>query len=68
MEFSISSIFPDISATAFYKSQPIVDFVVEYLNIRDTSKRLSDQERIKVWTTTFMTNLFSYMLNYLLHA
>nr|CAB3498889.1 unnamed protein product [Digitaria exilis] len=44
---SISSI-SDISATAFYKSQPIVDFVVEYLNIRDTSKRLSDQERIKV--------------------
>ncbi|KAF8733891.1 hypothetical protein HU200_014744 [Digitaria exilis] len=38
----------DISATAFYKSQPIVDFVVEYLNIRDTSKRLSDQERIKL--------------------
>nr|CAB3493686.1 unnamed protein product [Digitaria exilis] len=44
---SISSI-SDISATAFYKSQPIVDFVVEYLNIRDTSKRLSDQERIKL--------------------
>ena len=40
----------DISATAFYKAQPIIDFVVEYLNVRDTSKRLSDQERIKVWT------------------
>ena len=38
----------DISATAFYKAQPIIDFAVEYLNVRDTSKRLSDQERIKV--------------------
>ncbi|CAN6287232.1 unnamed protein product [Urochloa humidicola] len=38
----------DISATAFYKAQPIIDFIVEYLNIRDTSKRLSDQERIKL--------------------
>ncbi|CAL4918406.1 unnamed protein product [Urochloa decumbens] len=38
----------DISATAFYKAQPIIDFIVEYLNIRNTSKRLSDQERIKL--------------------
>ncbi|PUZ37585.1 hypothetical protein GQ55_9G130900 [Panicum hallii var. hallii] len=38
----------DISATAFYKAQPIIDFAVEYLNVRDTSKRLSDQERIKL--------------------
>ncbi|KAL6894479.1 hypothetical protein ACP4OV_008577 [Aristida adscensionis] len=36
----------DISATAFYKAQPILDFIVEYLNIRDTSRRLSDQDRI----------------------
>ncbi|KAG2546849.1 hypothetical protein PVAP13_9KG048600 [Panicum virgatum] len=38
----------DISATTFYKAQPIIDFAVEYLNVRDTSKRLSDQERIKL--------------------
>jgi len=38
----------DISATAFYKAQPILDFALEYLNIRDTSRRLSDQDRIKV--------------------
>lgn len=38
----------DISATAFYKAQPVLDFALEYLNIRDTSRRLSDQDRIKV--------------------
>ncbi|KAG0548151.1 hypothetical protein BDA96_01G142000 [Sorghum bicolor] len=38
----------DISATAFYKAQPILDFALEYLNIRDTSRRLSDQDRIKL--------------------
>lgn len=38
----------DISATAFYKAQPILDFALEYLNLRDTSRRLSDQDRIKL--------------------
>ncbi|KAJ1294154.1 hypothetical protein BS78_01G124200 [Paspalum vaginatum] len=38
----------DISATAFYKAQPILDFALEYLNIRDPSRRLSDQDRIKL--------------------
>jgi hypothetical protein len=38
----------DISATAFYKAQPILEFAIEYLNIRDTSRRLSDQDRLKV--------------------
>ncbi|KAF8681815.1 hypothetical protein HU200_045255 [Digitaria exilis] len=38
----------DISATAFYKAQPIIDFALGYLNIRDTSRRLTDQDRIKV--------------------
>uniref|UniRef100_A0ACD5X752 Uncharacterized protein n=1 Tax=Avena sativa TaxID=4498 RepID=A0ACD5X752_AVESA len=37
----------DISATSFYKAQPVMDFAVEYLNMRDTS-RLSDQDRIKL--------------------
>ncbi|PWZ20615.1 Protein argonaute 12 [Zea mays] len=38
----------DISATAFYKAQPILEFAIEYLNIRDTSRRLSDQDRLKL--------------------
>ncbi|EAY91417.1 hypothetical protein OsI_13041 [Oryza sativa Indica Group] len=38
----------DISATAFYKAQPVMDFAVQYLNIRDVSRRLSDQDRIKL--------------------
>ncbi|KAJ1294153.1 hypothetical protein BS78_01G124100 [Paspalum vaginatum] len=38
----------DISATAFYKAQPIIDFARDYLNLHDTSKRLSDQDRIKL--------------------
>jgi len=38
----------DISATAFYKAQPIIDFALEYLNIRDASRRLTDQDRIKL--------------------
>ncbi|XP_062212056.1 protein argonaute 12-like [Phragmites australis] len=38
----------DISATAFYKPQPIIEFAVEYLNLRDASKRLSDLDRIKL--------------------
>ncbi|KAM0874643.1 hypothetical protein ACQ4PT_037326 [Festuca glaucescens] len=37
----------DISATSFYKAQPVMDFAVEYLNMRDTS-RLSDQDRLKI--------------------
>ncbi|KAG1347516.1 hypothetical protein COCNU_06G013450 [Cocos nucifera] len=37
----------DTSATSFYKSVPVVDFVVEYLNLRDSSRPLSDANRIK---------------------
>jgi hypothetical protein len=37
----------DISATAFYKAQPVMDFAMEYLSMRDSS-RLSDQDRLKV--------------------
>jgi eukaryotic translation initiation factor 2C len=40
----------DVSATSFFKAQPVIDFAVEYLNLHDTSRRLSDQDRIKVWT------------------
>uniref|UniRef100_A0A453H2L0 Piwi domain-containing protein n=1 Tax=Aegilops tauschii subsp. strangulata TaxID=200361 RepID=A0A453H2L0_AEGTS len=38
----------DISATAFYKAQAVMDFAVEYLNIRDASRPLIDQDRIKL--------------------
>jgi eukaryotic translation initiation factor 2C len=37
----------DISATSFYKAQPVMAFAVDYLNMRDSS-RLSDQDRLKV--------------------
>ncbi|KAM3294876.1 hypothetical protein ACQJBY_037640 [Aegilops geniculata] len=38
----------DISATAFYKAQAVMEFAVEYLNIRDASRPLIDQDRIKL--------------------
>ncbi|XP_074576149.1 protein argonaute MEL1-like [Curcuma longa] len=38
----------DISATSFYKPMNVVDFVLEYLNLRDASRPLSDQYRDKV--------------------
>uniref|UniRef100_A0A0D9VXH8 Uncharacterized protein n=1 Tax=Leersia perrieri TaxID=77586 RepID=A0A0D9VXH8_9ORYZ len=38
----------DISATAFYKAQPVINFALEYLNIRDASRRLYDQDRLKL--------------------
>ncbi|TVU45670.1 hypothetical protein EJB05_05163, partial [Eragrostis curvula] len=38
----------DISATAFYKAQPVINFALEYLSVRDPSRRLSDQDRIKL--------------------
>ncbi|TVU45671.1 hypothetical protein EJB05_05172, partial [Eragrostis curvula] len=38
----------DISATAFYKAQPIIEFALEYLSLRDTTRRLSDLDRIKL--------------------
>ncbi|KAG8043019.1 hypothetical protein GUJ93_ZPchr0092g38063, partial [Zizania palustris] len=38
----------DISATSFYKAQPVMDFALEYLNIRDASRRLHDQDRLKL--------------------
>ncbi|KAE8791379.1 hypothetical protein D1007_34207 [Hordeum vulgare] len=38
----------DISATAFYKAQEVMDFAFEYLNIRDASRPLIDRDRIKL--------------------
>ena len=40
----------DVSATAFYKAQPVVDFMCEVLDIRDVNeqrKPLTDSQRVK---------------------
>ncbi len=44
MNFSI------VSATAFYKSQPVIDFMCEVLDIRDIQEQrrpLNDAQRVK---------------------
>ena len=52
----------DISATAFYKAQPVMDFALEYLNIRgDAPRRLFDQDRLKVCT---MIQLYLHPLSF----
>jgi eukaryotic translation initiation factor 2C len=38
----------DISATSFFKPVSVIKFVEEFLNIRDTSRPLSDRDRVKV--------------------
>ena len=40
----------DVSATAFYKAQPVIDFMCEVLDIRDANdqrKPLTDSQRVK---------------------
>lgn len=40
----------DVSATAFYKSQPVIDFLCEILdiqNMHDHNKPLNDAQRVK---------------------
>ena len=40
----------DVSATAFYKSQPVIEFMCEVLDIRDVNeqrKPLTDSQRVK---------------------
>jgi eukaryotic translation initiation factor 2C len=39
-----------VSATAFYKSQPVIDFMCEVLDIRDVQEQrrpLNDAQRVK---------------------
>ncbi|EER90726.3 hypothetical protein SORBI_3001G053700 [Sorghum bicolor] len=38
----------DISATSFFKPVSVIKFVEEYLNMRDTSRPLSDRDRVKI--------------------
>ncbi|EEC76346.1 hypothetical protein OsI_13926 [Oryza sativa Indica Group] len=38
----------DISATSFFKPVTVIQFVEEFLNIRDTSRPLSDRDRVKI--------------------
>ena len=45
--FSLST---DVSATAFYKAQPVIDFMCEVLDIRDVQDQkrpLTDSQRVK---------------------
>lgn len=47
MAFSLST---DVSATAFYKAQPVIDFMCEVLDIRDVQDQkrpLTDSQRVK---------------------
>ncbi|MCL7029880.1 hypothetical protein MKW94_012851, partial [Papaver nudicaule] len=37
----------DVSATSFYQSTNVVDYVMKLLNLRDTNRPLSDVDRIK---------------------
>ena len=40
----------DVSATAFYKAQPVIDFMCEVLDIRDVNDQkrpLTDSQRVK---------------------
>uniref|UniRef100_A0A453M433 PAZ domain-containing protein n=1 Tax=Aegilops tauschii subsp. strangulata TaxID=200361 RepID=A0A453M433_AEGTS len=38
----------DISATSFFKPVTVVQFVLEFLNLRDTSRPLTDRDRVKI--------------------
>ncbi|CAN6322278.1 unnamed protein product [Urochloa humidicola] len=38
----------DISATSFFKPVTVIKFVEEFLSIRDTSRPLSDRDRVKI--------------------
>ncbi|XBI85041.1 hypothetical protein VPH35_093243 [Triticum aestivum] len=38
----------DISATSFFKPVTVVQFVLEFLNLRDASRPLTDRDRIKI--------------------
>jgi len=38
----------DISATSFFKPVTVIQFVEEFLSIRDTSRPLSDRDRVKI--------------------
>ncbi|XBH95025.1 hypothetical protein VPH35_085662 [Triticum aestivum] len=38
----------DISATSFFKSVTVVQFVLEFLNLRDASRPLTDRDRVKI--------------------
>ncbi|XBH95541.1 hypothetical protein VPH35_086085 [Triticum aestivum] len=38
----------DISATSFFKPVTVVQFVLEFLNLRDASRPLTDRDRVKI--------------------
>ncbi len=50
-----------VSATAFYKSQPVIDFMCEVLDIRDIQEQrrpLNDAQRVKFTKEIKGTNFF----------
>lgn len=50
LELVLSSLSRLVSATAFYKSQPVIDFMCEVLDIRDIQDQrrpLNDAQRVK---------------------
>jgi hypothetical protein len=54
-------LFSDISATSFFKPVTVIKFVEEFLNIRDTSRPLSDRDRVKVKISTL--RIYKNLLN-----
>nr|Q10F39.2 RecName: Full=Protein argonaute 11; Short=OsAGO11 [Oryza sativa Japonica Group] len=56
----------DISATTFYKAQPVIDFALDYLNmnIRDAYSRF-DQDGTRVSVVQYFNRQYSYSLKYI---
>lgn len=47
---SVFSVRPPVSATAFYRAQPVIEFMCEVLdiqNINEQTKPLTDSQRVK---------------------
>ncbi|KAI4382066.1 hypothetical protein MLD38_008074 [Melastoma candidum] len=38
----------DVSARAFYEAIPVTEFIIKYCNLRDLSRSLTDQERVRL--------------------
>lgn len=60
----------DLSARAFYDPVLVTEFVQKHFNFRDLSRRLSDQDRIKVMSSEcdfFLCLLDIFMLLVICH-
>lgn len=64
---------PTVSATAFYRAQPVIEFMCEVLdiqNINEQTKPLTDSQRVKFtkeirggWGPAGQTNVFTMFLH-----